>query len=166
MLWFYSLRTALSKNCTGWEHSLSGQVWTKCPTRPDTQGAPRGGCSHGPQTAVGLPIYDFLLMYSSDHMSIPHHLAVIAAWKIFSKNILLSLIIRPRFQTPIVAIANLPPGGVSLKFESLHARVKGKPPAQSEFDWLNTLWNILLTDRCTHTRALQYKPLAGFKYMP
>ncbi len=44
MLWFYSLRTALSKNCTVWEHSLSGKVWTKCPTRPDTQGAPRGGC--------------------------------------------------------------------------------------------------------------------------
>ncbi len=45
MSWFYSLRTALSKNCTVWEHSLSGQVWTKCLTRPDTQGAPRGGCS-------------------------------------------------------------------------------------------------------------------------
>ncbi len=48
MLWFYSLRTALSKNCTVWEHSLSGQIWTKCPTRPDTQGAPRGGCSLHP----------------------------------------------------------------------------------------------------------------------
>ncbi len=33
------------KHCTVWEHSLSGQVWTKCPTRPDTQGVPRGGCS-------------------------------------------------------------------------------------------------------------------------
>ncbi len=43
--WFYSLKTALSKNCNVWEHSLSGQVWTKCLTRPDTQGAPRGGCS-------------------------------------------------------------------------------------------------------------------------
>ncbi len=31
----------LSKNCTVWEHSLSSQVWTKCPTRPDTQGAPQ-----------------------------------------------------------------------------------------------------------------------------
>ncbi len=39
--WFYSLRTALSKNCTVWEHSLSGQsvqnirpdlihVWKEC----------------------------------------------------------------------------------------------------------------------------------------
>ena len=37
-----------SKHCTVWEHSLSGQVWTKCPTRPDTQAAPRGGCSHAP----------------------------------------------------------------------------------------------------------------------
>ncbi len=26
-----------SKNCTVWEHSLSGQVWTKCPTRPDNR---------------------------------------------------------------------------------------------------------------------------------
>ncbi len=48
LLWFYSLRTALSKNCTVWEHLLSGQVWTKCQTRPDTQGAPRGGCSLHP----------------------------------------------------------------------------------------------------------------------
>ncbi len=38
----YSLRTAL------WAHSLSGQVWTKCRTRPDTQGVPWGGCSHTP----------------------------------------------------------------------------------------------------------------------
>ncbi len=37
-----------SKNCTVWEHLLSGQVGTKCPTRPDTQGAPWGGCSHAP----------------------------------------------------------------------------------------------------------------------
>ncbi len=50
MLWFYSLRTALSKNCTVWEHSLSGQVWTKFPTRHDTQGAPRGGCSLHPHS--------------------------------------------------------------------------------------------------------------------
>ncbi len=34
-----------SKNCTVWEHSLSGKVWTKYPTRLDTQGAPRWGCS-------------------------------------------------------------------------------------------------------------------------
>ncbi len=34
----YSLGNAPSKNCTVWEHSLSGQVWAKCPTRPDTQG--------------------------------------------------------------------------------------------------------------------------------
>ncbi len=27
-----------TKNCTVWEHSLSGQVWTKCLTRPDIQG--------------------------------------------------------------------------------------------------------------------------------
>ncbi len=37
----YSLSTAPCES-----NSLSGQVWTKCPTRPDTQGAPRGGCSH------------------------------------------------------------------------------------------------------------------------
>ncbi len=71
-LWFYSLRTALSKNCTVWEHSLSGQVWTKCPTRPDTQGAPQGGCSLHPcidiiigclanQTAQPLPYTLFRL---------------------------------------------------------------------------------------------------------
>ncbi len=32
---------SLSTHCTVWEHSLSGQVGTKCPTRPDTQGGPR-----------------------------------------------------------------------------------------------------------------------------
>ncbi len=37
-----------SRNCTVWEHSLSGQVWTKCPTRPDTHGAPQGGCVQAP----------------------------------------------------------------------------------------------------------------------
>ncbi len=36
----YSLSTALCES-----NSLSGQVWTKCQTRPDTQGAPRRGCS-------------------------------------------------------------------------------------------------------------------------
>ncbi len=42
-----SLKLLQSKNCNVWEHSsLSTQAWTKCPTRPDTQGAPRGGCSH------------------------------------------------------------------------------------------------------------------------
>ncbi len=44
-----SIQTLQSKNCTVWEHSLSGQVWAKCPTRPDTRGAPRGGCSHAPR---------------------------------------------------------------------------------------------------------------------
>ncbi len=44
-----SIQTLQSKNCTVREHSRSGQVWTKCPTRPDTQGAPRGGCSHAPR---------------------------------------------------------------------------------------------------------------------
>ncbi len=39
----YRLRTALCES-----NSLSSQVWTKCPTRPDTRGAPRGGCSHAP----------------------------------------------------------------------------------------------------------------------
>ncbi len=38
----HCLRTTL------WEHLLSGQVWTKCPTRPDTQGVPQGGCSLQP----------------------------------------------------------------------------------------------------------------------
>ncbi len=33
---------------------LSGQVLTKCPTRPDTQGAPRGGCSHASQASIEL----------------------------------------------------------------------------------------------------------------
>ena len=37
-----------SKNCTVWEHSLSGQVWTKCP-RPDTQGAPWGRLLSAPR---------------------------------------------------------------------------------------------------------------------
>ncbi len=37
----HCLRTALCE-------SIRYQAWTKCPTRPDTQGAPRGGCSHGP----------------------------------------------------------------------------------------------------------------------
>ncbi len=32
-----SIQTLQSKNCIVWEHSLSGQVWTKCLTRPDTQ---------------------------------------------------------------------------------------------------------------------------------
>ncbi len=54
MLRFYSLRTALSKNCTVWEHLLSGQIWTKCPTKPDTQGAPRGGCSLHPTYCMDL----------------------------------------------------------------------------------------------------------------
>ena len=46
-----SIQVAIqSKNCTVWEHLLSGQVWTKCPTRPDTQGAPREGCSLHPWT--------------------------------------------------------------------------------------------------------------------
>ncbi len=44
----YSLSTALYES-----NSLSGQVGTKCPTRPDTQGAPRGGCSHAPQDSAG-----------------------------------------------------------------------------------------------------------------
>ncbi len=49
----YSLSTALCES-----NSLSGQVWTKCPTRPGTQGAPQGGCSHGPRKFVGalMPI--------------------------------------------------------------------------------------------------------------
>ena len=36
------------KNYTVWEHLLSTQVWTKCPTRPDIQGVLQGGCSHAP----------------------------------------------------------------------------------------------------------------------
>ena len=34
--------------------------------------------------AVGLPIYDFLLVSNSNHMSISHRLGVIATWKFFS----------------------------------------------------------------------------------
>ena len=41
-----------TKNCNVWEHSLSGQVWTKCPKRPDTQSAPRGSCSHAPLSNI------------------------------------------------------------------------------------------------------------------
>ncbi len=52
----YRWKSLQSKNCTVWEHSLSGQVWTKCPTRPDTQGAPRGGCSLHPHTVNGRDI--------------------------------------------------------------------------------------------------------------
>ncbi len=44
-----------TKNCTVWEHSLSSQVWTKCPTRPDTQGVPRGGCSLHPMMGSVTP---------------------------------------------------------------------------------------------------------------
>ncbi len=44
-----TIQSLQSKNCTVWEHVLSGQVWTKCPTRPDTQGVPQGGCSHAPR---------------------------------------------------------------------------------------------------------------------
>ncbi len=47
----YSLRTALCES-----NSLSGQVWTKCPTRPDTQGAPQGGCSLAPRNSHGMPL--------------------------------------------------------------------------------------------------------------
>ncbi len=43
-----------SKNWTVWEHLLSGQVWTKCPTSPDTQGVPRGGCSLHPSALWDL----------------------------------------------------------------------------------------------------------------
>ena len=32
---------------------------------------------------IWLPIYDFLLMYNSNHMAIPHHLAVFIALKKF-----------------------------------------------------------------------------------
>ncbi len=57
MLWFCSLRTALSKNCTVWEHSLSGPVWTKCPTRSDTQGARHG------EAALCTPIFTIEWIY-------------------------------------------------------------------------------------------------------
>ncbi len=48
MLWFYSrelhcLRTALCESIR-----YQAKAWTKCPTRPDTQGAPRGGYSLHP----------------------------------------------------------------------------------------------------------------------
>ncbi len=39
------------KHCTVWEHSLSGQVWTKCPTRPDTQAT--GRLLSPPRVSVG-----------------------------------------------------------------------------------------------------------------
>ncbi len=71
-----------------WECSLSGQVWTKCPTRPDTQGAPRGGCSHAPhhpinwtcvsvtlQMVLCLPSYLYFVLGLPSYISYPyiHH---------------------------------------------------------------------------------------------
>ncbi len=53
-----------SKHCTVWEHSLSGKVWTKCPTRPDTQGAPRGGCSLHP-----VLLWDRYLIMRKSHLN-------------------------------------------------------------------------------------------------
>ncbi len=47
----YSLRNALCES-----NSLSGQVWTKCPTTPDTQGAPLGGCSHAPRLRLEIHV--------------------------------------------------------------------------------------------------------------
>ncbi len=47
-----------TKNCTAWEHSLSGLVWTECPTRPHTQGAPRGGCYLHPSHRLAQVLSD------------------------------------------------------------------------------------------------------------
>ncbi len=48
--------------------------------------------------AVGLPIYDFLLVFNNNHMSFCNCLGVIIISH--SKNVLLSLIIRAKFWTP------------------------------------------------------------------
>ncbi len=44
----YSLSTALCES-----NSLAGQVWTKCPTRPDTQGRHVEAALMHPGTVIG-----------------------------------------------------------------------------------------------------------------
>ncbi len=98
MLRFYSLRTARSKNCTVWEHSLSGQAWTKYPSRPDTQGAPRGGCSLHPSNELireSPKKFRVCIKLESDHQQsnpkadIPHATAEWAASQTVQCEVLL-----------------------------------------------------------------------------
>ncbi len=56
--------------------SLSGQVWTKCLARPDTQGAPRGGCSHAPLSVlwvIGSSIFLFAACHFVYDPQVPIH---------------------------------------------------------------------------------------------
>ncbi len=75
-----------------------------------------------PNGAVGLPIYDFLLLSNSNDESISHRLAVMGILIFF-----ISLIITPRFRTPHTHSC---PGANFLKIESLHPWVRGKPSAK------------------------------------
>ncbi len=52
----YSLSTALCESIR-YQAKSEQNVWTKCLTRPDTQGAPRGGCSH--ETTLYVQYYHF-----------------------------------------------------------------------------------------------------------
>ena len=63
----YSLRTALCE-------SIRYQVWTKCPTKPDTQGAPQGGCTHALQVAFVNGF--FLMKMSANHTRTPCALSI------------------------------------------------------------------------------------------
>ncbi len=69
--------------------------------------------------AVGLSIYDFLLVSNNKYMSNSHHLGVIAAWKFFSYVLSLG----PNFDThPPSPIPTLTPGYFFL------FKIKGFPP--------------------------------------
>ena len=72
--------------------------------------------------AIGLPIYDFLLMCNSKFMSISHRLAAIGAWKFLCYLFSLG---QNSDHTP----------GIFLKMESLHPRRQA--PTKNGVNWLN-----------------------------
>ena len=83
--------------------------------------------------AVGLPIYEFLLVSNSNYMSNSHRLGVIGTRKFSSY--LLSL--GPNFDLhpqPTPTPPTVTPGRFFFKMESLHPWVQGKPPIENEVD--------------------------------
>ena len=106
--------------------------------------------------AIGFPIYDFLLVYNSNHMSIPHHLAVITSPK---KNVYLLIIIRPKFWTPTPTLTK---GQFSQKLNHFILGSEGRSPPKMKLIFQNAFWDIL-TDGHTNTQE-HNKPMVAFNY--
>ena len=100
-------------------------------------------CFEGePMSSIGLPIYDFLLISTSNHMSLTVFLtALIGTWTF--PPYLLSLghnFVHP--QPPA------PPGVISQNL-IIHFRDRGKAPTENEIDWCISFWDILFTHALT-----------------